>query len=120
LFLILLVWQLPHFMAIAIFRQRDYQAAGLQVFPVVVGLLRTKRAICLYSALLLAVSLAPALLGLAGLTYAVVAAVSGLCFLAWGFQGFRALDSVAWARSLFLASMPHLVLLFAALVVSAL
>jgi protoheme IX farnesyltransferase len=116
LFLILLVWQLPHFMAIAIFRQTDYRAAGLQVFPVAMGLDRTKRAICFYSVVLFAVTLAPVALGIAGLPYALVASLSGLGFLAWGAQGFRAKDSVSWARSLFLGSMPYLVVLFVALV----
>lgn len=119
LFLILLVWQLPHFMAISIFRQEDYRAAGLRVFPVAVGLSRTKRAICFYSMVLLAVSLAPLALGIAGWAYTAVAGVSGLGFLAWGAYGSRVKDTVSWAKSLFLASMPHLVLLFAALVASA-
>jgi len=119
LFLILLVWQLPHFMAIAIFRCADYQAAGLQVFPVEVGLARTKRAIGFYSVVLLAVSLAPYFLGVAGLPYAIIAGLSGLGFLAWGTYGSRMKETVAWARSLFLLSMPHLVLLFAAFVASA-
>lgn len=119
LFLVLLVWQLPHFMAISIFRRADYRAAGLQVFPVAVGLARTKRAICFYSAALLAISLAPLALGIGGWAYAAIATISGLCFLAWGAYGLRAKDSISWARSLFLASMPHLVLLFAALVATA-
>jgi len=119
LFLILLVWQLPHFMAIAIFRRADYQAAGLRVFPVAVGLARTKRAIGFYSVVLLLVSLAPVLLGVAGLVYGVIAGVSGLAFLVWGTYGSRVKETVPWARSLFLASMPHLVLLFAAFVASA-
>jgi len=118
LFAILLVWQLPHFMAIAIFRQQDYRAAGLLVFPVVVGLRRTKQEICFYSALLLVITLTPALFGLVGPAYTVVAGLSGLGFLVWGLYGFRAHDTVSWARSLFLASMPHLVLVFASFVAS--
>jgi protoheme IX farnesyltransferase len=119
LFSILLVWQLPHFMAIAIFRQTDYRAAGLLVFPVAFGVKRTQRAIGVYSALLLAATLLPVVLGAAGLAYGIIAAVSGIGFLAWGLYGLKAKNSVKWARSLFLASMPHLVVVFAALVASA-
>ena len=119
LFGILFVWQLPHFMAIAIFRQADYSAAGLRVFPVAIGVARTKRVICFCSAVLLAVTLLPVIQGAAGLPYAVIAGVSGLGFLAWSLRGLRVQDSVSWARSLFLASMPHLVIVFAALVASA-
>jgi protoheme IX farnesyltransferase len=106
-------------MAIAIFRRADYQAAGLRVFPVAVGLARTKRAICFYSVVLLLVSLAPVVLGVAGLPYAIIAGLSGVAFLVWGTYGSRVKETVPWARSLFLASMPHLVLLFAAFVASA-
>ena len=119
LFSILLVWQLPHFMAISIFRQADYRAAGLQVFPVAVGVARTKRAICFYSVVLLLVTLVPVFNGVAGAAYAVIVGVTGLGFLAWSIYGLRAKDPVSWARSLFLASMPHLVVVFAALVASA-
>ena len=116
---ILLVWQLPHFMAIAIFRQHEYSAAGLKVYPVVHGIPRTRRAIVIYSAVLLAVSLLPLPLGIAGWPYAVVAVLSGLTFLVWSLRGLSTPNVVSWARSLFLASMPYLVILFTALVASA-
>ncbi len=48
LFLILVFWQMPHFYAIAIFRQQDYTAAGLPVLPVVKGLRTTKIHILFY------------------------------------------------------------------------
>src|SRR5450432_727742 len=57
LFLILLVWQLPHFLAIATFRREEYARAGLVVQPNVSGLVATRRWILIYSALLFAVSL---------------------------------------------------------------
>jgi protoheme IX farnesyltransferase len=106
-------------MGIAIFRQEDYRAAGLQVFPVALGVPRTKRAIAVYSVVLVAVTLAPVVFGIAGSIYASVVGVSGLAFIAWALRGFRAKDTVAWARTLFLASMPHLVVVFVALVASA-
>ena len=59
LFLILLIWQLPHFLAIATFRREEYARAGLVVEPNVRGLAGTRRSILLYSALLFAVSLSP-------------------------------------------------------------
>ena len=37
LFVILFVWQVPHFLAIALFRAEDYRRAGMQVLPVVRG-----------------------------------------------------------------------------------
>jgi len=119
LFLILLVWQLPHFLAIATFRREDYARAGLVVQPNASGLAATKRSILIYSALLLLVSLSPLCLGMAGLWYAVVALVLGLGF--FGFAAFgRGTKTVdRWAKQLFLASLPYLVLVYAALVISA-
>ena len=119
LFLILLVWQLPHFLAIATFRREEYARAGLVVQPNVSGLSATRRSILLYSALLIAVSLTPLALGMAGVWYAVVASLLGLCFFgfaAFG-QGTKTVDR--WAKQLFLASLPYLVLVYTALVISA-
>lgn len=119
LFLILLVWQLPHFLAIATFRREDYARAGLVVQPNASGLAATKRSILIYSALLLLVSLSPLGLGMAGLWYALVALGLGLAF--FGFAAFgRGTKTVdRWAKQLFLASLPYLVLVYAALVISA-
>lgn len=119
LFLILLVWQLPHFLAIATFRREEYARAGLVVQPNAGGLAATRRSILAYSVLLLVVSWSPLLLGMAGVWYGVIATLLGLGFL--GFAAFgRGKKTVdRWAKLLFLASLPYLVLVYAALVISA-
>jgi heme o synthase len=116
LFLILFVWQLPHFLAISVFRQTDYERAKLSVMPAVSGLRATKRAIAGYSMLLVAVTLLPLLLNMAGWVYGLVA---GVAFVAYAFRGLRASAREVWSRALFLASMPYLVVVFGALVISA-
>ncbi|HKY36077.1 MAG TPA: heme o synthase [Polyangiaceae bacterium] len=118
LFAILFVWQLPHFLAIATFRAPDYERAGLKVLPNVRGLAATERAILVYSLLLGIVALAPWALGMAGLAYGVVALVASAAFLGIALRGRGTLDPNRWARRLFLASMPYLVLVFAAFVAS--
>ena len=119
LFLILLIWQLPHFLAIATFRREEYARAGLVVQPNASGLAATRRSILIYSVLLLVVSWSPLALGMAGTWYAVIATALGLGFL--GFAAFgRGKKTVdRWAKLLFLASLPYLVLVYAALVISA-
>lgn len=114
-FALLYVWQLPHFLAIATFRREEYARAGMRVLPVVHGVRRTKIEIALYSLLLVVVSLLPVGLGLAGLGYAVVALASGLAFLALATAGLSIRDERRWARRVFFASMPYLVVMLGSL-----
>jgi protoheme IX farnesyltransferase len=70
LFAILFVWQFPHFHAIAWMYREDYARAGILMLPVVDPKgTRTFRQIILYAIALVAVSLLPALMGLAGILY---------------------------------------------------
>jgi heme O synthase-like polyprenyltransferase len=55
---------------------------------------------------------------MAGLAYGVTALVASLAFLGFALSGRRKLDPHRWARRLFLASMPYLVVVFAAFVAS--
>jgi protoheme IX farnesyltransferase len=114
-FAILFVWQLPHFLAIAIFRRDEYDRAGHRVLPVVHGIARTKIEMALYALVLVAVSLLPVGLGLAGLGYAAIALPAGLGFLWLATAGFSAEDDARWARRVFFASMPYLVVVLGAL-----
>jgi len=118
LFAILFVWQLPHFLAIATFRAPEYGRAGLQVLPNVRGRAATERSIIVYSVVLGLVALAPWPLGIAGPAYGVTALVSSLAFVGVALHGRGRMDPNRWARRLFIASMPYLVVVFAAFVAS--
>lgn len=117
LFGILFLWQLPHFLAIAIFREREYTKAGIKVMPAVRGVPRTKLHAALYAGALVPVSLLLVPLGIAGTIYLSVAAALGVAFFVWSLVGLRAEAGNRWARQLFLASLVYLPLLFAALAV---
>ncbi len=119
LFAILFVWQLPHFLAIAIFRREEYARAGHRVLPVVKGVPAAKRAIVGYSALLVLVTLAPYALELVSLPYLVVAGVCGALFFSYALKGLAQSAGDAWAKRLFRASMPYLVIVMATFVVCA-
>ncbi len=70
LFAILFFWQFPHFHAISWMYREDYARAGILMLPVVdKDGTRTFRQIILYAATLVAVSLLPAIMGLAGVLY---------------------------------------------------
>lgn len=115
LFLVLFVWQIPHFHAIALFRRADYARAGLVVLPTARGVAATKLHIAATTAVLLFVSLLPFLTGMVGPLYVPVAAMLGVVLFAWAIVGLRPEAGDRWARSFFGASMPYLVLLFAAM-----
>jgi protoheme IX farnesyltransferase len=117
LFGILFLWQIPHFLAIAIYRRDDYGRAGFEILPISIGDRPTRFVIVVFSAALLAISLMLTPLHVAGLVYSAAAALLGVGFLAWGIAGLRRTASRVWARSLFLASLVYLTLLFAALII---
>ncbi len=119
LFLLMFLWQLPHFAAIAVFRRADYARAGLKVLSVVHAPRAARWAIVRYSALLVAGSVVPVWVGLGGLAYWLVAFSTGAAFLGWAVLGLRPGAGDPWARILFFASMPYLVALFAALALTA-
>jgi len=116
-FAVLLIWQVPHTHAIAIYRQRDYEAAGMKTMPTTHGLPRTRRSIATWLVVQVAVSLAVYALGIAGLPYAIVATAFGAVVLAHGLSGFRTGDA-KWARQIFLLSICYLPVLFATMVLA--
>jgi protoheme IX farnesyltransferase len=119
LFAILFFWQLPHFLAISLFRQEDYARAGFRIVPVVHGERRARLQMALWSVVLVAVSLAPYALRMAGAIYLAAAGILGAGFLAVALRGLRADAGRAWARSVFLASLVYLTVLFTVLMIDA-
>lgn len=117
LFLVLFVWQVPHFHAIAIFRMEEYRRASLLVLPVTRGISYTKWTMIAVSALGLGVSALPVLAGLGGTTYLVAAVALGVPYFVLALYGLSPNAGAKWARSFFFASMPYLLGLFVALVV---
>ena len=81
LFGILFLWQMPHFIAISIFRQEEYSKAGIKVLPAVRGNAVAKIHAVFYAAALLPVSLLLVPLGIAGTGYLVAAALLGSAYL---------------------------------------
>ena len=111
MFLIIFVWTPPHFWALALYRCRDYERAGVPMLPVVAGAEETRRQIWLYSLILVPLAITPVLIGLAGIVYGVVSAVLGAVFLylAWKVRRItegREADQAA--RQLFVFSILYL------------
>lgn len=117
LFAILFLWQIPHFIAIALNRREDYANAGLVVVPNVTGELASRHTIIRWIFANVAASLLVVPLGLAHHGYLIVAAILGAVFFTWGCYGLRAGTGRRWAKSLFAVSIVYLTLLFAALAI---
>lgn len=115
LFGILLVWQLPHFLAIALYRQDDYARAGIRIVPIVRGPAIAKIQAVAWSMVLVPMTMLLVPLGVAGDTYLVGAVLIGTTFLGWSFTGLDDRAGVGWARGFFFASLVYLPALVLAL-----
>jgi protoheme IX farnesyltransferase len=123
LFAILFVWQIPHFIAISIFRADDYTRAGLKVVPVEFGERATNGIMTRYAVLLFALTYWPFFAKIGGYGYLGIATLLGLAFVAACAVGYRkrTVDGQRnrWARGVFAFSILYLVALFVALVAGA-
>ena len=112
LFAIIFLWTPPHFWALALYRNQDYQRANVPMMPVVRGLDSTKRQMLFYALLLLPVTLLPLLpLGEAtarlGYLYGAGALLLGLRFIHHAFIVLRSEDDKP-ARRMFGFSILYL------------
>jgi protoheme IX farnesyltransferase len=118
LFLLIFMWTPPHFWSLALYKEGEYAKAGVPMLPVVAGKADTRRQILIYSLLLWPVSLAPCLLGTAGLVYGAAALVMG-GLLVWQALRVYLEPGERAARQMFGLSILYLFALFAALIVDA-
>jgi protoheme IX farnesyltransferase len=104
-FIILTVWQMPHFYAIAIYRRSDYKAAHMPVLPVVKGITRTKIEIIIYIIIFIVACLLLRLYGYAGTSYAIGITILGVSWLFIGLKNYRKQADSVWARRMFFYSL---------------
>jgi heme o synthase len=108
LFLIVFIWQIPHFFAIAWMYRFQYARAGLLMLPVVDPHgRRTAFQMVLYCVALLPISLLPVYLHSAGWLYGVGAVLLGLIFLNAAYRFARKRDD-ARARRVLRTSLLYL------------
>jgi heme o synthase len=116
LFLIIFMWTPPHFWALALFREGDYEAAGVPMLPNVAGRDETRKQILLYTLVLLSIAFLPAVLGVCGLVYVAGTAILSAAFLYYAVNVYRLREGVAADRAckkLFGFSILWLFLVFA-------
>ena len=118
LFVILFLWQFPHFLAIALMYRDEYAKAGIKMLPVLEPDGRiTARQIVSFAFMLLVASLAPFFLGMASVIYLVGAFVLGVWFLIESVRTARKRTKVS-ARRLLMVSVIYLPLIFGLLVLT--
>jgi protoheme IX farnesyltransferase len=108
LFLVLFVWQFPHFDAIAWMYRDDYARGGIRMLPVIEpDGESTARRVVWCSAVLVPISLLPAVLGMAGAAYVSAAIAGGLGLLYYGVR-LGSERTVARARGVLVATVVYL------------
>ena len=109
LFSILFLWQIPHFLAIALFRKEEYAAAGLKSVPLERGDESSRAQLVLYLVALVPMTLLPYQLHIAGAWYLTVAARARAGVPGDGRGGFLppAREALGAADVLLFAALPH-------------
>ena len=118
MFMIVFFWTPPHFWALALRLNADYDRARVPMLQVVRGRRETERQVFLYSVVLLAITLLPGLRGF-GTFYMVSVLVLGAVFVAMAVMMMRD-PGTRWARRTYKYSLLYLALVFGAMVGDAL
>lgn len=116
LFLIMFIWQPPHFYALAMKRTEEYRAAGIPMLPVIKGFERTKKSMLLWVILLLPL---PLLLMELGTGFLVLATVLNIGWLVLAVRGFFAKEDLKWAKQMFVYSLNYMTILFVSMIIFA-
>ncbi|MCM3756598.1 heme o synthase [Sporosarcina aquimarina] len=114
LFLIMFVWQPPHFYALAMKKTDDYGAAGIPMLPVVKGFARTKKSMLAWVVLLFPL---PFMLTELGTAFLVLATLLNVGWLLLALKGFRVKDDLKWATSMFIYSLNYMTILFVSMII---
>ncbi len=105
LFAVMVIWQMPHFYAIAIFRQKDYAAAAVPVLPVKRGASTARRHIIAYMILLTLTVPLFTVFGITGNVFLIETAAVNLAWLQAALSSWSEPDDTVWARRVFKLSL---------------
>lgn len=105
LFAMLVLWQMPHFYAIAVMHLNDYAAAGIPALPIKKGMFRTKVHMTLYIVFFILVAALLTLFHYTGFVYLVVTVALSLSWLWLCLTGFYCPNDQQWGRDMFRLSL---------------
>lgn len=105
LFALLMIWQLAHFYAIAIFRKDDYAKAELPIWSVRYGTKSTKAQIFFWVVIFALITPLLTLFGATGYVYLAVMLVLGVYWVYVGVVNYKKLSDEKWSRKMFGVSL---------------
>lgn len=114
LFVVTVIWQMPHFYSIAIRKHSEYKAAKVPMLPVVKGIKRTYVQTNIYLIVLIAISF---LFGTLSMGLMLVALLLSIIWLILSMVGYKRMDSERWAKSMFIYSLIHMTVLFSTVII---
>ena len=119
LFLIIFIWQIPHFIAIGLYREEDYKRAGIKIISLEQGHRSARVQVFVYSLVLTCLSTLPFFLGLTRMSYLFSAVILGLALCVLAGVGLGKKEDLEgekrWARKYFYATLFYLLALFVSL-----
>lgn len=120
LFGVLFLWQIPHFMAISLYRKEEYSSARFRTFAQTHSSTFLKYNIFLYSLIISLFGLLPWFWGWRGEGYYFSTIVLSLILTGWSIAGLKTLDEIKlrkWARGYFWLTLLYLPLQLGSLLV---
>lgn len=105
LFVLMVLWQVPHFLAFSLYRQSDYKAARIPVLPVEKGVRATKVSLFLYVLAFVSATTAAVLWPIPLVSCLAAILCVGTGWLGLSAFGFVCQDEILWAKRMYLASL---------------
>lgn len=105
LFTMLVLWQMPHFFAIALFHFEDYVAAEIPVLPIKRGVFKAKIHMLLYIIGFIFAATLLTFFNYTGYLYLTLALSIGFLWLSLCLKGFKSDNHQLWGRQMFLLSL---------------
>jgi protoheme IX farnesyltransferase len=105
LFMIMILWQMPHFFAIALYHLDDYVTAEIPVLPVIKGILRTKIHMMIYILGFVLTTSMLTFFNYTGYVYLIVTTGIGLMWLGFCLKGFKSNNDQLWGQHMFRLSL---------------
>lgn len=109
--LMMLFWQMPHFYAIALYREEDYIKARIPLLPIVKGHSYALREMLVYNLLFSASVVGLYFNAKLGLFYLLILGLASVAWFGFNLKGLRMVELTAWARRSFLYSLMMVVLM---------